>query len=163
MFGYSPQKAANAYSKMDMETGVLVADPHKLILMLFDGAIVAIINGTAQLQSGKIPEKTKSIAHAIAIVEHGLRASLNKEVGGQLAQNLNELYSYMVRQLMAANVENDLGKLNEVKKLLGDLRGAWEQIAPARQAGQESNAQPAGKSDPPRDALAPRKSGYISV
>jgi len=89
MFGYSPRSAANAYSKMDMETGVLAADPHKLILMLFDGAIMAILNGTQQLQAGKIPEKNKSIAHAIAIVEHGLRAALNKEVGGELALNLD--------------------------------------------------------------------------
>ena len=162
MFGYSPRSAANAYSKMDMETGVLVADPHKLVLMLFDGAIMAILNGAQQLQAGKIPEKTKSIAHAIAIVEHGLRASLNKEVGGELALNLDSLYTYMVRQLMAANVQNDLNKLAEVRKLLGELRGAWDQIAPNKTAA-VNPADPSSKPRQLQDALAPRKSSYISA
>ena len=162
MFGYSPRSAANAYSKMDMETGVLAADPHKLILMLFDGAIMAILNGTQQLQAGKIPEKNKSIAHAIAIVEHGLRAALNKEVGGELALNLDSLYTYIVRQLMAANVQNDLNKLAESKKILGELRGAWEQIAPNKTAA-VNPAHPIVKPRQPQDALAPRKSSYISA
>ena len=170
MSGFSPRTAANAYSTMNMETGVLAADPHKLILMLFDGAMAAIHNSIQQIQSGKIVEKGKSIAHAMAIVEHGLRASLNKEVGGELAQNLDGLYSYMVRQLLIANVRNDISKLVEVRSLLGDLKSAWEQIAPNK-AAREAQAQnqnpvqdnPAVRAKSPFDSLAPRKSGYISA
>lgn len=161
MFGYSPKSAARAYSKMDMETGVLTADPHKLIVMLFDGAIIAIVNGTQQIQTGKVAEKDKSIAHAIAIIEHGLRASLNREVGGELAHNLDTLYIYMVRQLIIANVKNDVNKLNEVKTLLTDLRSAWEQIAPNK-SDQADQVESLNKAQP-QDALAPRKSSYISA
>ena len=162
MFGYSPKSAANAYSKMNMETGVLAADPHKLIVMLFDGAIVALINANQQVKAGKIVEKGKSIAHAIAIVEHGLRASLNKEVGGELAGNLDRLYMYMVRQLILANAQNDLNKLDEVRGLLGELRGAWEQISPDK-IKPANQAEPAAKPKQPVDSLAPRKTTFISA
>ena len=163
MFGYSPKSAANAYSKMNIETGVLAADPHKLIIMLFDGSIVAIVNAILQIQQGKIEAKGKSIAHAIRIVEHGLRASLNREVGGELAHNLDALYTYMVRHLLISNVRNDINKLNEIKTLLSDLRGAWEKIAPDKSNQDAAEAVVNKPRQPQPDALAPRKSSYISV
>ncbi|PRC91490.1 flagellar export chaperone FliS [Solimicrobium silvestre] len=156
MFGYSPRNAANAYSKVSMETGVIAADPHKLIMLLFDGAIMAIYNAIQQIEAGKIPEKGRSITHAISIVESGLRASLNKDVGGELAKNLDALYSYMAKQLFMANLKNDTKRLLEVKTLLNDLRGAWEQIAPVK-------AKQAEYVGTPKDALAPRKSSHIVV
>lgn len=162
MLGYSPKSAANAYSKIDVETGVLVADPHKLILMLFDGAIVALINAKQQLHAGNLVGKGKSVAHAIAIIEHGLRASLNVEVGGELASNLNALYTSMVRQLLIANIKNDATKFDEINALLSDLRGAWQQIAPVK-ANAPSDVDVTAKPGYALDALAPRKSGYISA
>lgn len=159
MFGSSPRNAANAYSKVGMETGVFAADPHKLILMLFDGALMAINNSIHQMGAGQIAEKGRSISHAVAIVERGLRASLNKEVGGELALNLDALYGYIIKQLMTANIQNDVDKLTESKKLLHELRAAWEQIAPNKNV---QNSVPE-RAVPPQDALAPRKSGYISV
>ena len=159
MFGSSPRNGANAYSKISMETGVLAADSHKLILMLFDGAIMALHNAIEQMNAGKIPEKGRSISHAIAIVDRGLRASLNKEVGGELAINLDALYAYIVKQMLLANVHNQVERLVESQKLLKELRGAWEQIAPGKTMQKEihepKNVEP--------DMLAPRKSAYISV
>ena len=160
MFGSSPRNGANAYSKVGMETGVFAADPHKLILMLFDGALMAINNAINQMEAGKIAEKGRSISHAVAIVERGLRASLNKEVGGELAQNLDALYGYIIKQLMTANIQNDVDKLVESKKLLHELRSAWEQIAPNKNA---QNAAAERIAPMQQDALAPRKSSFISV
>lgn len=157
MFGSSPRNGANAYSKISMETGVLAADSHKLILMLFDGALMAIHNGVVQMNAGNIPEKGRSISHAIAIVDRGLRASLNKEVGGELALNLDALYGYIVKQLLLANLKNDVGMLAESQKLLKELRGAWEQIAPVKGAQMDEQV------NPMKDTLAPRKSGYIAA
>jgi flagellar secretion chaperone FliS len=66
-----------------------------------------------------------------------LRGSLNMAEGGELAQNLSNLYDYMVRQIMLANVENDANKVAEVLGLLNDIRGAWIAIGPEiRKAGQ---------------------------
>lgn len=156
MFGNSPRNAANAYSTVSIETGVLAADPHKLIVLLFDGAITAVCNATQQMEAGNIPEKGRSISHAIAIVEGGLRASLNKEAGGDLARNLDSLYGYMIRELLLANHKNDLAKLAEVKKLLAELREAWEQIAPAKVMQMEH-------ANVAKDDLAPRKLSHISA
>ena len=77
MFGSSPRNAANAYSKVGMETGVFAADPHKLILMLFDGALMAINNSIHQMGAGQIAEKGRSISHAVAIVESPTGPPLN--------------------------------------------------------------------------------------
>jgi flagellar secretion chaperone FliS len=163
MFGSSPKNAANAYSKIGMETGVFAADPHKLIVMLFDGAVKAICNASIYMRDGKIPDKGRSITHAISIIESGLRASLNKEVGGELARNLDALYGYMARQLLLANIHNDQKILDEVKKQLLELKDAWEQIAPAKQDKQAEAVQAPTPPKAPRDALAPRKSGYTSA
>ena len=129
MFG-TMKRGANAYANIGMETGVLAANPHKLITMLFDGALVAIALGKKHMADGDIRSKGKSITHAILIIDNGLRASLNKNVGGELALNLDSLYEYMSRRLFQANATNDPSILDEVHGLLTDIRSAWEQINP---------------------------------
>ncbi|MBV8621883.1 MAG: flagellar export chaperone FliS [Herbaspirillum sp.] len=129
MFG-TMKRGANAYANIGMETGVLAANPHKLITMLFDGALVAIALGKKHMADGDIRSKGKSITHAILIIDNGLRASLNKDVGGELALNLDSLYEYMSRRLFQANATNDPAILDEVHGLLTDIRSAWEQINP---------------------------------
>lgn len=134
MFG-SMQRGVHAYANIGVETGVVAASPHKLITMLFDGALVAIAMAEKHMKAGDIKNKGESITKAILIIENGLRSSLNKNVGGEIALNLDALYEYMGRRLFTANVENTVDPLQEVHHLLEDLRGAWEAIAPAN-AGQ---------------------------
>ena len=129
MFG-SMHRGVNAYADIGVETGVIAASPHKLITMLFDGALIAIALGQKYMTAGDIKHKGESITKAILIIETGLRASLNKEVGGDIALNLDALYDYMGRRLFAANVENSIAILDEVHSLLEQLRNAWEQIDP---------------------------------
>ncbi|NDI86646.1 flagellar export chaperone FliS [Undibacterium crateris] len=126
----SSSNGANAYTKIGVETGVIAASPHKLIVMLFEGAIVAINNAQVQMHSGDIAGKGKSISKAISIIDNGLRASLDKRVGGEIALNLDALYEYMTRQLLLANLNNSEDALIEVSKLLRDLKSAWDAIAP---------------------------------
>ena len=163
MFGYSPRTAAKAYSTVGLETGVYSADPHKLVLMLFEGAIVAICNAGLQMEAKKHQEMIRSIAHAICIIESGLRCSLNKDVGGELAHTLDSLYAYMIKQLMIANVKMDIGKLNEVKKLLGELKDSWEQIAPNKMNQHHQSAPQTVDATANRDDLAPRKTTFFSA
>ena len=129
MFG-TMQRGANAYANIGVETGVIAASPHKLITMLFDGALVAIAMGQKYMKAGDIKNKGESITKAILIIESGLRASLNKNVGGEIAMNLDALYEYMGRRLLSANIENSQETLHEVHDLLDGLRDAWEQITP---------------------------------
>ena len=128
MFG-SPQRGVNAYAKVGLETGVASASPHKLIAMLYDGAIVAILNGMTQMKAGNIEEKGKALSKAIQILDNGLRASLDREAGGEIARNLDALYEYMSSRLLTANLQNDVNILQEVHGLLVDLRDTWKQIA----------------------------------
>lgn len=129
MFG-TTQRGATAYANIGVETGVVAASPHKLITMLFDGALVAIAMAEKYMKAGDIKHKGESITKAILIIESGLRSSLNKNVGGEIALNLDALYEYMGRRLFAANVENAPEILQEVHRLLDELKGAWEAIAP---------------------------------
>lgn len=133
MFG-SRQTGVNAYAKVGMETGVVAASPHKLIVMLFDGALVSISSALVNMRSGNIGEKGKAISKAIMIIDSGLRAALDKKVGGEIAEGLDALYEYMSGRLLTANLKNDPAILEEVQRLLVELRDAWNQIGdtPAR-------------------------------
>lgn len=133
-FGLAARRGAAAYSAVGVETGVSTADPHKLILMLFDGAIAAINIAKFELEAGDIPKKGASISKAIDIVSNGLRASLDVEAGGELGERLAALYDYMVQRLLFANLHNNIAALDEVAGLLDTLRDAWTQIAPGEQA-----------------------------
>jgi flagellar protein FliS len=138
MFG-TRQNGVNAYAKVGMETGVLAASPHKLIVMLYDGALQALNNGLLNMKAGRIAEKGKSISHAITIIDGGLRASLDKSVGGE---SLDSLYEYMSSRLLMANLKNDPAIIEEVQRLLMDLRDTWNTIgiAPASSMGDEAHA-----------------------
>ena len=134
--------AAQAYSKVGVETGVEAASPHQLIVMLFDGALLAISNAGLHMQQKNVSEKGRAISHAIDIINSGLKASLDKDKGGELAQNLDALYGYMCDRLLQANLRNDRTALDEVSRLIADIRSAWVEIAavPATQAATATSA-----------------------
>ena len=123
--------AINTYANVGIETSVSSADPHKLILLLYQGALLSISTAKNQMLRKDIPAKGKSISHAITIIEEGLKASLDENAGGALARNLSDLYEYMIQRLLIANLKSDISVLDEVSRLLSDLKGAWEQIRPA--------------------------------
>ena len=127
MFGSTP-RGANAYAKVGIETGVVSASPHNLIVMLFDGAIVSVTSALQYMKSGDVAAKGQAISKAIQIIDAGLRASLDKAAGGEIAVSLDSLYEYMSRRLLQANLKNSREMLEEVQLLLQDLRGAWNSI-----------------------------------
>jgi flagellar protein FliS len=124
-------KAIDAYANVGVETGVAAADPHKLILMLFDGTLAAIAKARLAMARGEIAAKGAAISKAIEIIDAGLKASLDVKAGGVLAERLAALYDYMLNRLLAANLRNDAALLDEVGRLLNELRGAWAQIGAA--------------------------------
>ena len=125
---------AESYAKVSVDAAVETADPHRLVLMLFDGAMTAISLARIQMQNGQIPEKGAAISKAIDLITNGLGASLDIEAGGELAERLAALYEYMAQRLLFANMKNSVAALDEVSELLGSLRDAWAQIAPGEQA-----------------------------
>ncbi len=125
---------AQAYKKVSVDTGVSSGDPHQLILMLYDGAIAATHAAIGHLQAGRVADKGAAVGKALRIIEEGLKASLDTKAGGQLAFRLSDLYDYMLMRLLQGNLRNDPDALQEVIKLMNDLRGAWAQIKPASAA-----------------------------
>jgi flagellar secretion chaperone FliS len=120
--------ALQSYTTVQRDVGVMGADSHQLILMLFDGAGVAVADAKKHLASGNIAAKCASIDKASMIINDGLRASLDLNAGGQLAKQLLDLYGYMCQRLLQGNLRNDRAALDEVIKLLSELRGAWASI-----------------------------------
>lgn len=141
-------KALQSYNNVKLETEVHGADPHRLILLLYQGALLAIASAKNQILRNEFAAKGKSISHAVTIIEEGLKASLNLEAGGELASNLASLYSYMTQRLLDANVRNDTAMLDEVSRLLIDLRSAWENIRPAAHASGPQSSTAAQSSQP---------------
>jgi flagellar protein FliS len=141
MFG-SMQRGVNAYAKVGMETSVISASPHKLIVLLYDGALTAIKSAAVHMAAGNIVEKGAAVAKALDIINNGLRASLDKKAGGEIAGNLDALYVYMTERLLTASLQNNTALLDEVQTLLVDLRDAWTQIG-------EKPAQPSEMSHHP--------------
>ncbi|MCW7540539.1 flagellar export chaperone FliS [Aquabacterium sp. A7-Y] len=126
---------ASAYGRVQVETTVSGADPHTLVVMLFDGALSSIAAARGALQRQDVEAKGKNIGRAVRIVEEGLRGGLNRPAGGELAENLNSLYSYINARLTHANLKNDEAALQECHDLLTGLRDAWTQMqAPQKNA-----------------------------
>jgi len=124
------RRALASYAKVGLESGVIGADPHKLISMLYQGALLAIGNAKNGILRKDIPAKCEAISKALLIITEGLQISLDKQAGGQLAANLDALYSYMCVRLAQANLHNDMETLDEVARLLGELKSAWDEIRP---------------------------------
>lgn len=129
MFGTS-NNPASAYANLSTDSAVRSADPHRLILLLFEGAETAIDIAKLHAEQGNIAGRGSSISKAINIIANGLKSSLDVEQGGDLAERLAALYDYMASRLLWANMKNDIATLEEVKSLLGELHEAWKQIEP---------------------------------
>jgi len=121
------QKAIAAYGDVKVTTGVASANGVQLIQMLFDGLLESLAVTKGHIQNGAIVEKGKSIARASRIVI-GLQGALDFERGGDLANNLNELYGYVTRRLLHVNARNDLDALEEIFGLMNEIRSAWEGV-----------------------------------
>lgn len=122
--------AVKAYAKVGIESAVLGAGPHRLISLLFEGALSEIARAKKAMARKEIAAKGEAISRAISIIGEGLNASLDKKAGGELAQNLSALYDYMALRLLAANLTNDIAILDEVARLLTELKAGWDGIRP---------------------------------
>ena len=119
-----------AYAQVSVESGVMSASPHQLIEMLFDGANSALVRARLFLAQGDIAAKGEALSKAINIIDNGLKAGLDLENGGEIADHLSSLYDYMIRRLLLANLRNDSQAIEEVEGLLGNIAEAWKQISP---------------------------------
>lgn len=121
------RQGATAY-KTESVRAAEYASPHQLVAMLIDGAIERVVQARGAMERGMTARKGELISKAIAIVD-SLGASLNMEQGGELSERLASLYDYIGRQLLHANLKNDRAALDEVLKLLREIKAGWDGIA----------------------------------
>ena len=142
-------RSVAAYARVGVESGVESADPHRLILMLYEGALVAIGRARAAMLARDLRTKGESVSRAIQIVEQGLKASLDESAGGELTHQLRSLYDYISERMLFASARNEPAGLDEAARLLEQLKGAWEAM-PAAARTQPSPAAAAPRLAAPR-------------
>jgi flagellar secretion chaperone FliS len=142
---YARNSKLAAYQSVSVHGGVANADPHAMVQMLMDAAAerMAIARGCIER---KETARQAGLLHSCVMIIGELRGSLNITEGGPLAQNLSDLYDYMIRQLMMANARSDASLVLEVSRLLDEIRSAWVAIGPEvrKMAAPVSKAAPVG-------------------
>lgn len=124
---YAMRKEIRQYRQAGHLAEAAIADPHRLIQMLFEGALERIAVARGAMVNGSIRVKGEQLGKAIAIID-ALRAMLDHQQGGDLAANLDALYEYMNRRLLAGNLHNDPEALSEVIKLLREIKSGWDGV-----------------------------------
>ncbi len=128
MFMSVSNRSAAVYKKIDVETIVDTASPHKLVSLLFDALLQALALAKAAMERGDTSQKCRHINHAVRILEEGLIAPLDLEQGGEVAANLRSLYGYCVIRLTLANLRNEVALLSEVRDLIHPIFDGWKQM-----------------------------------
>jgi len=123
--GAGPAQSVRAYADIGLETRVLGASPQRLITLLFDGARAAIGQARLYLEQGNVAARGAAISKAVEIIDGGLKASLDMEAGGTLAENLRSVYDAVIRSLLQANLKADAGRLELADRLLAEIGEAW--------------------------------------
>lgn len=113
------------YGKVAAESEVAYANPHRLVQMLMEGALDKVATAKGCIERKDLAGKSRQISWAMSII-NGLRSSLDMEAGGEIAVNLDDLYSYMTRRLIDASAQNDAAPLSEVIDLMLEIKGAWD-------------------------------------
>jgi flagellar protein FliS len=119
--------AMNQYKQIGVHSAVMDATPHRLVQMLMEGVLEKIALAKGNIARNEIAKKGENISKAITIVG-GLHAALNKQVGGELSENLSSLYDYMSRRLIMANLRSDDVILDEVANLMLEVKAGWDVI-----------------------------------
>lgn len=129
MTPYARNAKLAAYQSVSVHGGVANADPHAMVQMLMDAAAERMATARGCIERG---ERTRqaSLLHSCVMIVGELRGSLNTTEGGPLAQNLSDLYEYMIRQLVLGNARSDASCVLEVSRLLEEVRSAWIAIGP---------------------------------
>lgn len=118
--------SAQAYVNIGLETQVLSANSEQLITLLFRGALTTIAKAKIYMQNSNISGQGSAISKAIEIVDSGLKASIDREAGGELATNLTATYEIIVHNLLQANLHSDITKLELAERLLTEIGDAWQ-------------------------------------
>ena len=128
MYTSPNSRAASAYKRVNVETSFNPEDKHHVVSMLLDGVVQSLTEARGAMQRGDVVARVKAIGKAVRIIEEGLKPGLDKQDGGDLAQNLEGLYGYCTMRLALANARNDESLVEEVARLMTEIASAWKDI-----------------------------------
>lgn len=131
---YVSGKGAQAYLQNQLQ-GLEQATPHRLIQVLLEAILEKLGNAKRAISQNDVAQKGEQLSWAISIIDH-LRAMLNVEAGGEIAQNLYDLYTYAEQRLLTANVNADIAMIDEVAQIIIQIKTAWDVIPPEHHQGQ---------------------------
>ncbi len=115
------------YQSVNVNSGVLEANPHRIIQMLMAGVIDRTAIAKGHIQRNEADLAGRVIGKTIDII-NGLQVSLDMDAGGEISQDLSRLYDYMIKRLYEANKSHDEKILDEVAKLMGNVKEGWDAI-----------------------------------
>jgi len=139
----------NAYMNQYQNNHILSASPEQILILLYDGSIRFCRQAIQAMDAGQRTVQAEKISRAMAIVCE-FANTLNHEVGGEIATDLDALYSFMTRELTRANLQNDRKALETVEDLLSGLRETWVEAIEINR----NEMMPGKKSDPAVSQIA---------
>lgn len=117
---------------------VMTASPAKLVSMLYDKVFLSLKEAVAAIEAGDIEGRWRANARAMEILTH-MWSTLDVEKGGEIAQNLENLFNFMLMRLPEVDIRNDPEPAREVMGLIEPLRDAWRELAKREGAGHQAN------------------------
>lgn len=130
-----------AYKAVGIKDDLAVADPHRVIQLLMQGALENIAKAKGAIERKDFAVKSATISKAMAIIS-ALQGSLDMDAGGEISNNLWSLYDFMINHLVLASRESSIDKLNDILGILLTVKSAWDQIPVAdREKGYQLQAQ----------------------
>lgn len=146
--------ATKAYANIGIQTRGVQHDPYELAMLMFEAVIENATAARGAMEAGNVLLKVQHLHKAVRVLQDGLRTSLDLENGGELAQNLANLYDYCILRLTQANAQNDVAAVAEVIELIKPVADAWRQMRNTTPAATESDSwmadeAPAKPSIPP--------------
>lgn len=121
------RKSLQSYRKVSVESEISVASPHRIIQMMFEGALQRLAQSRYAIENNDVQSKGIYIGKAIGIIT-GLNNSLNMDAGGDIANNLSDLYDFMLRKISEANLNNDVQAIDDVCEIIRTIKEGWDAI-----------------------------------
>ncbi|MGC9421854.1 MULTISPECIES: flagellar export chaperone FliS [Vibrio] len=114
----------DSYQQVDLDAQAAAATPHQLVVMLIDGLLDELERVRGHLTAGRLAEKGIGINKCMNILI-GLTSALDEENGGEIAQNLHQLYDFCQVELYTASVQNEAARLSNVEHVMRNIREGW--------------------------------------
>ena len=121
------KSGAKQYQQVNITSEVLDADPHRLIQMLMEGALTRLVQSKGAIERKDMETKAALLGRVIDIIQT-LQSSLDHNTGGDISTNLDSLYDYMVHRIIEATSRNDITIIDEVMRLLVEVKSGWDGI-----------------------------------